>query len=463
MARTLFVCAVLAALPSTALAQQAAPAATETVVRLTVQPMAAPKPALKYQLLPELTEMNPGNPIQAYMKCFAEQNNFFHSKAAIANLEKWQTMPLQDLPRDEMRRFGYDEGTNPLRQADYSARLDTPDWQILLPLRKEGQHLLLPDIQQLRELASHLKVRFRLEVAGRRFDDAVRTAKTMFALSRHLGEHPTPIVNLVGMAVANLTTGPLEEMIGQPGCPNLYWALSDLPNPLVEMRKGVQGERLMMAVEFDRLIKTTPMAEAELKGAGARVDKVLQYVEGAKKGAQGWIDARAGDEGHVKAARQRLVEYGLAEGVVQEMPAVQVILLDEKRSYEVWRDDGMKWRALPYWEADARSATAAKDDGGLFGKLLSNEHRVRKAQVRLEQRIGLLRHVEALRMYAAAHDGKLPGQLSDVEVPLPVDPFTGKPFHYKVEGDTATLRGSPPRGEGSNPAYNLRFEVTVAK
>ena len=40
-----------------------------------------PKPALKYQLLPELKEMSPGNPILDYMRCFAEQQNFFHSKA----------------------------------------------------------------------------------------------------------------------------------------------------------------------------------------------------------------------------------------------------------------------------------------------------------------------------------------------------------------------------------------------
>ena len=34
----------------------------EMLIRLTVQPMAAPKPALRYLLLPELKEMNPGNP-----------------------------------------------------------------------------------------------------------------------------------------------------------------------------------------------------------------------------------------------------------------------------------------------------------------------------------------------------------------------------------------------------------------
>ena len=71
--------------------------------------------------------------------------------------------------------------------------------------------------------------------------------------------------------------------------------------------------------------------------------------------------------------------------------------------------------------------------------------------------MALLRHVEALRLYAAAHDGRLPGKLSDIGVPLPADPFTGKPFAYQVDGATARLRGSPPRGEKQNPVYNLHY------
>ena len=84
----------------------------------------------------------------------------------------------------------------------------------------------------------------RAEVALGRFDDALRTAKTMFAMSRHLGEHPTFIGNLVGIAIANTAIGPLEEMLEQPGCPNLYWALTNLPNPLVSLDKGMEGERV---------------------------------------------------------------------------------------------------------------------------------------------------------------------------------------------------------------------------
>jgi hypothetical protein len=88
---------------------------------------------------------------------------------------------------------------------------------------------------------------------------------------------------------------------------------------------------------------------------------------------------------------------------------------------------------------------------------------VRNAQARVDQRIALLRHIEALRLHAAQHNGKLPAKLADVTVPLPVDPFTGKPFRYEVVGNTAHLRGTPPSGMEKVPAFNIHYEVILQK
>ena len=99
----------------------------------------------------------------------------------------------------------------------------------------------------------------------------------------------------------------------------------------------------------------------------------------------------------------------------------------------------------------------------LFDAAQSALIKVHRAQARLEQRIALLRHVEALRLYAAEHDGTLPAKLSDISVPLPDDPFTGKPYNYQLDGDIAHIRGTPPRGEEKNPGFNVHYEVTLQK
>jgi hypothetical protein len=82
-------------------------------------------------------------------------------------------------------------------------------------------------------------------------------------------------------------------------------------------------------------------------------------------------------------------------------------------------------------------------------------------QARLEQRLVLLRHVEALRLHAAEHQGALPAALSEITVPLPADPFTGQPVRYELKGGTAHLRGASPPGEEKEPYYNVHYEVSL--
>jgi hypothetical protein len=417
-------------------ATQAAP--TEMVIRLNVQPMAAPKPALRYLLLPELKEMTPGNPIEGYLKCLLDQDFF--------------------VERESLGRAA-------LRQADRAARMDKPDWQILLKLKSDGVNLLLPDVQKFRVLAAGLQERFRSEIAQGHFNEAIVTAKTMFAMSRHMGEHPTLIGDLVGIAIAHIAFVPLEEMLEKPGCPNLYWALTNLPNPLVPLERGMEGERVMIQAELRDLDDTNPMTPAQLKKLIAHIDQ-LREERSRKDGTRAWLDARTKDPVLLEAARSRLVEYGIPEERLLKFPAEQLLLLDERREFEVRRDEIMKLMSLPTWQIEEHVSRIVSDktkEKALLGSLASAIEKVRRAQGRVEQRIALLRHVEAIRLYAAEHKGQLPEKLSDITVPLPVDPFTGKTFRYTLEGATAHLRGNPPPGAESIPAYNLHYEITIKK
>lgn len=437
MFRTLLACAGLVVCPLIARAEQTV-TSTEILIKLTVRPKAAPKPALRYLLLPDLKEMHPGNPVPIYLKCLMER----------------------DLTGKETI------GRAALKEADRAARLDKPDWQILEKLKTDGISLLLPDVQVVRALAAGLQDRCRTEIARGQVDDALRTTKTMFAMSRHMGEHPTLIGGLVGVAIATIAVGPLEDLLELPDCPNLYWALTDLPVPLVSMDKGMEGERVLIASEFHELTDKEPMTEEQINKMAEHIDKI--QLMGKKvpedESAVALLAKRGKDPAYLQAARQRLAEYGIPEERLARFLPGQVLLLDENREYEVRRDEYMKLMRLQQWQIDA---LAPSDKPGkrkaLFELLLPGLDKVRKAQSRIEQRIGLLRCVEALRLYAADHDGKLPEKLADVAVPLPVDPFTGKAFRYEVQGDTAHLRGTPPRGGENNPGFNVHYVITMRK
>ncbi|HEV3146049.1 MAG TPA: hypothetical protein VGZ47_19335 [Gemmataceae bacterium] len=441
MSRHVLFCFPLFAFAIPAVAQQPP---VEMLVRLNMQPMPAPMPALRYLLLPELKEMEPGNPIPNYLKCVLE---------AEASAEP-----------DNLSKFA-------LRQADRAARLDKPDWQILLKAKTEGAYLLLPDLQKMRMLAAALQMRFREEVSQRRFDDAIVTAKTMFAMSRHLGEHPTLIGDLVGIAVAAIAIGPLEEMLEQPGCPNLYWALTNLPHPFINLDLGLQGERLLIGAELQDLDDQHPMSPEQVKKVLTRIDKLRDLERGnekKQKTTRELLNEKAKEKGSLDAARQRLIESGFPEERLKQFPVDQVLLLDGKLDYEVRRDEAMKLMNLPTWRIQEMLTTVEESqkkdkDKSLFYFLIPAIHKVRQAQGRLEQRLALLRTVEAIRMYAAEHNGKLPPKLSDIFVPVPDDPITGKPFRYQLDGETAHLRGTPPKGSENIAPFNMHYEITVQK
>jgi len=439
-----------------------------TVIKLTVEAQPAPKPALRYLLLPELKEMQPGNPVQAYLKCFMEQNHLYHNKETVAEREKWLACPLAELPAGLE-----DYGGISSRQADYAARLDSPNWQTLDQLRTQGFMLPLPEVQQMRMLVNVLKVRYRAQVKAGKFADAMHTHQTIFALAKHLGEHPTLIGNLVGIAIANLAVGPFEEMIQQPGCPNLYWALVQLPTHLVELRKGFEGERIMLTAEFGALGDPARVwGELEIRKVQETGNRFLAFGEPKPEDREKmikWLKERVTDGPWLVQTRQGLIQPGIIEEAVKKYPPEQVLFRYLLERHDVLRDEATKWANLPFWQAqDAllRGSTRERDasPGDLIATVdLAAVFKVCRAQARLDQRLALLQTVEALRLHAAENGGKLPASLKEIKLPLPVDPMTGKEITYKLQGPTAHLQGAPPKGEEKNPAYNIRYEVTIKK
>ena len=408
-----------------------------------VRPAAAPTPALKYQLLPEVRELQAGNPAQWYVRCFAEQRNFFFNKEVVALRARALAVPLAEFPQSELAYYS----GNPLKQTDYAARLDAIDWQVLDRVKTEGLDANFPELPAFGVMGETLHVRIRLEVAGKKFDAAVVTAKTMFMYARHLGEHPALAANTLGLTIAGRALDALEEFVQQPGSPNLYWALTDLPCPVVEVRKGLQGHAARVATEL-AIPDDTPMTDEQVEKVVSRLSGVLGFTREqtgeTPRSLRSDLRALLADAEHMKAVRRRLHAPGAPGDPLRGLAALPVaafspahaVLFDEKRDFERRRDEGMKLLALAPFQIDA---LPVEKSGGLFASFLPPVAETRRTQAKLEQRIALLRHVEALRMFAADHGGKLPATLAEIKLPLPPDPFTGKPFPYSLGGSTAQL------------------------
>ena len=96
--------------------------------------------------------------------------------------------------------------------------------------------------------------------------------------------------------------------------------------------------------------------------------------------------------------------------------------------------------------------------------LLPATDKMVSSRARIDRRLAALRCVEAVRLYAAAHDGKLPASLDEIkDVPLPVDPVNGQPFDYRVAGDRAYLSCSPFPGQPANNTNTPTYELTIKR
>jgi hypothetical protein len=455
----------------------AAPAQAPSEVeptKLTLSPAAAPSPALKYKLLPDLIDQTPGNAALEYYRAFSPEwwGNIRQPKVW-ETVEKALQSPLANLPRNQL---GFVENNHMLKQVDRAARREYVDWGMAERLRRDGIGLLLPDVQSLRQTATLLAVRARLEIAEGRFDKAVYTLQTGMALGHHTGDSVTLIQDLVAMAIAGQMLAQLEELIQQPGAPNFYWALTELPRPFIDLRKGLQGEKLGMYATIPELssLETTRLTPEQQQ-------KLLQMLGGGIEAMvyeqkSNWSNRLAGTLLVLRAyseSKKALIAEGRKPEEVEALPALQVVLIHSLHVYQRLQDDLFKCYGLPYWEArplmvqnNERFRQARRRLEGMpFIEFLPAIQKVVASAVRTDRRIAALRCIEAIRLYAAAHDGKLPPALDAVtEVPIPVDPMTGKAFTYRVSGERATLYAPPPPGEQAMPNYNiLNYELTLRR
>jgi hypothetical protein len=221
--------------------------AEDPTLRLTVHPAAEARPALKYQLLPKLVDRTPGNAAVDYGKVTAERYAIFGNDAWWEeNWEKRIDAPLAELRGQKFELPAIFE------TLDRAARREHCDWQV--PIREgDFYRVLLPELQQTRAFARLLSLRARIQVANGQFEEALHTFQTGYALGRHAGEGPTLIHGLVGLAICGIMTQYVLEMPEQPESPNLYWALTMLPRPLIDGRRGIEAEMNAVALTFPEL------------------------------------------------------------------------------------------------------------------------------------------------------------------------------------------------------------------
>jgi hypothetical protein len=456
------------------------------VYNLTLRPVGPPVPSFRYELVPSARNLVPNNAALLHHRALHVLADLRPpTKEWVENHEKYMKVlqgPLKDFPRDEVRGL-LERYRNVFKEMEAAAKCDRCEWGTDQRIAEEGViGFLLEDAQKTRNLAFLLSLRCRLHTAEGKIDLALRDIQTGFVLARHVAQGPTAIHFLIGVALATTFIGELEQAMQTPSCPNLYWSLTAVPRPLIDLRKGMEGElrstEAMVPIPKD--VDKGPMTPEEALAALDRLwDAIQKHAEADPR--MELAESRLGLAFYITlqhpSARKSLLAAGKTEAELDAMPAAQVVMLDVLVRFRNLRDEHFVWFNAPYPEAIQgmrRSETRMQELRRksppfeylqiMVGLLLPAVDKVYAAQVRTERRIASLRTVEAVRLHAAKNDGHLPAKLADVTaVPVPADPVTGQPFEYVVEGNKFAINVPPPPGSRAEQGNHWKYVVTVAK
>ncbi len=433
------------------------------VHNLKLHAAAEPMPAFRYRLIPPAYERQPGNAADLYKAAAAllvEQK----AEDALGKVDQWGDMPLEDLPRQETKET-FAQFSAVLGHVESGAWSEQCEWEPVT-----GPDMPLPDLGQYRRIARLLAPKARVEILDHDYARAVRTLETGLSFAHDVGRGPTLIHGLVGVGTASLMLDVVEEFIQTRDAPSLYWALTALPSPLVDLRPAAElelGGMLFWPKEL-RDPENAGLSASEWVDAFGRLGEAAMgdfHPNGDRRAAVAAVAAVAYTD-----AKRHLLEKGVPAEKVEAMPVLQAVAIYLCDGWRRSADEALKWWYTPYPEArtdagrlERIAADAAETkDGFMVALLMPALGRVRQAQVKLERRIAALRAVEAVRLHAGAAQGRLPARLADVrQAPVPPDPATGESFAYRLEGQRAVLSG-PADGMG-RPDTGIRYEIEITK
>ena len=312
-------------------------------VELTLYPAKAAEPAQTYRLLPSADKQTDADAVPLYEKAIQSVPTGIDLK----RIQDWLKLPPDQLPQQQAEEVvqKHLESMRLLARAARCKVCKWPDW------KPEDD---IPDLGPYKQLAFVIRLWARLEISRRQYEGALAAMQTALGMARHLGQAPTFIQTLVGAATGGLVCREIEKFVQGKDSPNLYAALAELPEPLVEVEKAIENEK------------------ANLKDYNVLV----------------------------------------------------------RRQFE-------------------KQLEPAHDRARLIAK-------------RLDNHVNALQVVEAIRHYAATHDGQLPQTLGDIkDMAVPNDLMSGKAFEYRRTATGAALQAAIP--DGGNERDAVHYKIALKK
>lgn len=239
-------------------------------IELTFSPAKTTEAAQNYRLLPATGEQTDTDAAALYKKAIQSLPQDYQPK----QVSDWRKLPPDQLPVEQVESaLGKLKPTlDLLTQATRSKQCN---WPFVKPEDAQNQQYM-DELSKYRQFAFILDVQAKLQIEQGRYDRAIETLKISLTMARHLGNAPTLIQGMVGIAIAAINQGRIEQWIQSDNSSNLYWALADLPQPFVDITKAIKTE-VDNLKNYNVLLRK--QFEEQLKPAHDRIRKQMNHLD----------------------------------------------------------------------------------------------------------------------------------------------------------------------------------------
>lgn len=383
------------------------------------------------------------------------------------------SVPREEFPIQKAREF-VNRFQHLYRYIEKGSQCDHCDWEHHIRGNRNLLAVLLPEIQGCRDLIYALQVKARVEIYDKNYDGAIRTIRVGKTLARHVSEgSPILVCALVGVVLDASMNSCLLELSQQSDAPNLYWTLTDLPSPVFSFQNSFRFETDGIRIMFPEVAKALDapdeLSDDDWKEFHKSLEKPLHELMVVEHNPSRNFEAKMLINFWSTAAYPQAKQWLLSEGKtleeIEKMSVPKVLGLWSVHRYSIMYDNFLKTANLPYWqwkeydaehsiEKDLQDVVTPLD--GILSYLTPAFSGARSSLQRSDAVIDMMRIVEAIRYHAAENNGKLPETLDDIKVvPIPsIDPFSGKPYSYKIVDGAGMIETILPYGV-------MRFKVNL--
>ena len=218
------------------------------IYRMKITPAGEPSPIFKHRFCVPPQDTIPANAATLYLRSFGERFldgplDEAYEEFGDEEVKKWFStdgVPIESLLKTPAKKVSetFDDYIN--THIERATRCRYCDWGLAEEDLKgmELYSFLFPSLKNTRSISRVLALQTRVAIAEQRFDRAAELIRMNYQLAGNVGKIKFIVAGMTGIHGVHTANNTVIDLIATPNSPNMYYALTELPRPIIDLREG---------------------------------------------------------------------------------------------------------------------------------------------------------------------------------------------------------------------------------